>query len=70
MKDNAVTAEATPQRRRTYTVDHVAKELGLGRNQTYEAVRRGDIPAIRIGHRWLVLAEPFDAMLSGGRDAA
>ena len=32
----------------------VGKALGLGRNSTYEAARRGDIPTIRIGRRILV----------------
>ena len=30
------------------------KALGLGRNSTYEAARRGDIPTIKIGRRILV----------------
>ena len=36
------------------TVPQVAKILGIGRNQAYEAARRGDIPAIKIGKRILV----------------
>ena len=44
---------------KTQSVDDAAKALGIGRNQAYEAVRRGDIPAIRIGKRWLVLREPL-----------
>jgi excisionase family DNA binding protein len=39
--------------------------LGIGRNQAYDAVRRGDIPAIKIGGRWLVLRVPFQRMLDG-----
>jgi excisionase family DNA binding protein len=48
---------------RTLTVDEAARELGIGRNQAYEAARRGEIPTIRIGKRWLVLREPLKRML-------
>lgn len=30
------------------------EQAGLSRTATYAAARRGDIPAIRIGGRWLV----------------
>ena len=33
----------------TYTVDETAKLLNTGRTATYEAIHRGEIPAIRIG---------------------
>ena len=39
---------------RTYNIDEAAKLLGIGRNQGYEAARRGDIPTIKIGTRLLV----------------
>ena len=55
----------TDQKPKTQTIDEAASELGIGRNQAYEAVRRGDIPAIRIGKRWLVLREPLKRMLGG-----
>ena len=42
-----------------------AKELGIGANQAYEAVRRGEIPNIKIGKRILVLREPLKRMLRG-----
>jgi len=51
---------------KTQTIDEAAKELGIGRNQTYAAARRGEIPTIRIGKRILVLREPFKKMLAGG----
>ncbi|MCZ6590336.1 MAG: helix-turn-helix domain-containing protein [Alphaproteobacteria bacterium] len=49
----------------TCTVTEAAKKLGIGRNQTYAAVKRGDIPTIRIGKRILVLAKALDRMLEG-----
>ena len=49
---------------RTLTVDEAARELGIGRNQAYEAARRGEIPTIRIGKRILVLKEPLKRLLN------
>jgi excisionase family DNA binding protein len=50
---------------KTQTIDEAEKELGIGRNQTYAAARRGEIPTIRIGKRILVLREPLKRMLEG-----
>lgn len=50
---------------KTQTIAEAAKELGIGKNQAYEAARRGDIPTIRIGKRILVLREALKRMLSG-----
>jgi excisionase family DNA binding protein len=52
--------------RMTLTISEAAKTLGVGRNQAYEAARRGDIPTLKIGKRILVLREPFKKMLAGG----
>ena len=49
----------------TFTVRETAKLLRIGINQTYEAVKRGEIPAIRIGDRWHVLAGPLKRKLEG-----
>jgi excisionase family DNA binding protein len=38
----------------TCTVEELAKVLGIGRRQAYEAVNRGDVPSIRIGGRILI----------------
>jgi excisionase family DNA binding protein len=34
---------------RTMSVPEAGRWLGLGRNASYEAARRGDIPTIKIG---------------------
>lgn len=39
------------------------KILGLGRNSTFEAAKRGDIPTIRIGGRILVPKQSLDRLL-------
>jgi excisionase family DNA binding protein len=49
----------------TMTVVEAAKRLGIGRNQAYQAVHAGKIPALRIGQRWLISRAAFDRMLSG-----
>ncbi len=38
----------------TVQVPEVARALDIGRNQAYEAVARGDIPAERFGRRLVV----------------
>jgi excisionase family DNA binding protein len=51
---------------KTLTVPEVAKALGIARGGAYEAVKRGDIPSIRIGKRILVSAAAIERMLSAG----
>lgn len=46
-----------------YTVEEAGVLLGLGRSGTYEAVRRGDIPTIRIGRRLLIPRVALDRWL-------
>jgi excisionase family DNA binding protein len=43
----------------TLTVEETAELLGVGRNTAYEAVRTGDLPAIRVGRRILVPTQPL-----------
>jgi excisionase family DNA binding protein len=38
----------------TLTIEETASLLGLGRTATYEAARRGQIPARRLGRRVVV----------------
>ena len=40
-----------------------AKALSLGRNAAYEAVRRGDIPSVRIGRRYVIPTASLRKML-------
>ena len=50
--------------RLTFTVEEVAHVLGIGRNSAYEAVRRGEIPAVRLGRRLLVPKAALERLLS------
>jgi len=49
----------------TYQVEEAAELLGIGRNHCYEAAKRGDIPAIRIGRRILIPRAALDQLLAG-----
>ncbi len=54
---------ATLKAQLTMTVPEAARCLGIGRNQGYEAARRGDIPVLRIGKRLLVPVAALQAIL-------
>jgi excisionase family DNA binding protein len=56
-----------PTLRLTYNIEEVGRLLGIGRNQAYEAARRGDFPTIKIGKRLLVPKATFDRLLENGR---
>jgi excisionase family DNA binding protein len=47
------------------SVDELAEALGIGRNQAYEAVQSGQIPASRIGRRWLIARPIIKRIVSG-----
>ena len=53
--------------RATITVEEAARILGISRGSAYEAVRRGDIPTIRIGKRLIVPVAALERMLSVGQ---
>ena len=40
--------------RQTLTVEEAAVLLGIGRNSAYQAIARGELPALRLGRRLLV----------------
>jgi len=48
----------------TLTVNETAERLGIGRNQAYEAVKRGEIPVVRIGRRLLVPMAALDRLMN------
>lgn len=53
------------EKRLTLTVEEAAEILGLSRAFAYEAVRRGEIPSIRIGRRILVPRAALERLLEG-----
>jgi excisionase family DNA binding protein len=54
----------------TMTVPEAAQLLGLSESATYEAVGRGEIPAVKICRRVLVKREALFAILSSTRPGA
>jgi excisionase family DNA binding protein len=50
--------------RKTIDVPEAARQLGLSRNAAYEAVKRGEIPAVRIGRRLFVPRHAIDHLLA------
>ena len=54
---------ATPITRAVYTVAEVAELLDLSLGSTYTLVRTGDIPAKKMGGRWVIPKRRFHAWL-------
>jgi predicted DNA-binding transcriptional regulator AlpA len=51
--------------RLVYDVPEAGAKLGLSKNRSYEAVKRGDIPTIKIGRRLFVPKVAWDRILRG-----
>jgi excisionase family DNA binding protein len=66
--DRSAGVIATGPDRVTLTVEEAAATLGISRASAYEGVRRGEIPAIRIGRRVLVRRVALDRLLSTPRE--
>jgi len=56
-----VESVAAPQ---VLTVREAAEHLRLARNSVYAAIRRGDLPAVRIGKRLLIPRPALDRLLA------
>jgi excisionase family DNA binding protein len=50
------------------SVPEAGAKLGLGRNASYAAAQRGDLPTIRIGKLLKVPKAAFENMLTARRD--
>jgi len=62
-KSRPASAAGPCQTPHVLTVEEAAHLLRIGRNSAYEAIRRGEIPAIRIGHRLLVPRAALERLL-------
>lgn len=51
----------------TMTVCEAAAALSIGRGLAYEAVKRGEIPVIKVGRRLLVPRRALEKMLEQGQ---
>ena len=63
MMSNLIEAPEAPPERATITVPEAAMLLGLSESATYDAVQRGEIPAVKIGRRVLILRDRLIALL-------
>lgn len=52
-----------PQKCLVYEVPEAGALIGLGRNASYDAAKRGDIPTIRVGKLLKVPKAAFHAMI-------
>ncbi len=71
MPDNRIAKALSPEEllsKTTLTIEEMSLTLGIGRNSAYEAVKRGDIPSIRIGRRILVPTKALERKLSEAGD--
>ena len=55
--------------RLTYTVEEAGRLCGIGRAAAYAACRSGDLPAVRLGRRWVIPRARLLALLSDDGDA-
>jgi len=56
----------TTRKKTTLTVEEAASVLGLSRSAAYAAAKRGDLPTIRLGRRYLVSAPVLLRLLTTG----
>jgi excisionase family DNA binding protein len=54
-----------PEDRVTITVDEAARLLGISRTMAFQAVRSGELPAIRVRRRILIPVAQLNALLQG-----
>jgi excisionase family DNA binding protein len=60
-----MTAGLLPEGRLTVTVEEAARLLGISRTMAFQAVRSGEIPAIRVRRRILVPVARLNDLLRG-----
>jgi excisionase family DNA binding protein len=51
--------------RATVTVEEAGRILGIGRASAYEGIKKGQIPAIRVGRRLVVPRTALERLLAG-----
>jgi excisionase family DNA binding protein len=55
--------------RLVYSVEEARQLLGVGKNQCYDAIKRGEIPHIKLGAHILIPKAPFHKLLDEGATA-
>lgn len=54
-----------PGEAQALTIGEAARRLGVHRETLRAAIERGDIPAARLGRRWLVPVAAIEELLAG-----
>ena len=54
----------------TITVPEAGRRLGLGKNASYEAARRGELPVLRFGRKLRVPRVAFERLLADAKPSA
>lgn len=49
-----------PGRKERITIEEIASRLSIGRLAVYALLDRGEIPAIRLGRRWIVTRHAYE----------
>jgi excisionase family DNA binding protein len=60
----------TTTTRETLTVEEAGRVLGIGRASAYDAVKRGELPVIRLGKRIVVPRAALDRLLASAGPTA
>jgi excisionase family DNA binding protein len=60
-----MTAGLVPEDRVAITVDEAARLLGISRTMAFQAVRSGELPAIRLRRRVLIPVAQLNELLRG-----
>jgi len=69
MSDNNNSKALSPdelESRTIITIKEMSTILGIGRNTAYEAVKKGEIPSVKVGRRILVPSKALDKWLESG----
>ena len=58
------------EQRLTMSVEEAAEALGVSRGLAYELVARGELPALRLGRRWVIPRRALEQMLEAALTTA
>lgn len=59
------TPASASEERQAITIGEAARRLGVHRETLRAAIERGDVPAARLGRRWLVPIAAIEDLLAG-----
>ena len=51
----------------TYTIADLVVRIGLSRNSVYAGIRRGEIPSLKVGSRYILPRASIDRWLASAR---